>query len=331
MGATHLRAWQGVKGVELGAVASSDASKLAGDPSGIAGNLERGGEQLDFGDARRYRTFEELVADASVDAIDLCTPSHLHADQAVRALQAGKHVLVEKPMARTGEECDRMLAATAASGKVLMVGHVLRFWPDYTVALKLVRSGSLGKLRSAFLRRKCAAPDWSPWLRDKTKSGGAVLDLLIHDFDYCLQLVGAPSHVEATGAEDSANGIDLIEARLDYGGGAPQVVVSGGWYHPASYPFSMEFTLVCEEGTLDFRSGDRPLTLYRVDGSTDTIATAEQDAFDAELTAFAGACEAGKAPSECRPEESAAAVAIAAAADLSRSNAGVRTPCGGRR
>jgi predicted dehydrogenase len=329
MGATHLRAWQGVKGAELGAVASSDASKLAGDLSGISGNLERGGEQMDFGDARRYQTFEELVADASVDAVDLCTPSHLHADQAVRALRAGKHVLVEKPMARTGEECERMLAA--ASGKVLMVGHVLRFWPDYVAALGLVRSGSLGKLRSAFLRRKCAAPDWSPWLRDKAKSGGAVLDLLVHDFDYCLQLVGAPSHIEATGVEDSANGVDLIEARLDCGDGATQVVVSGGWHHPASYPFSMEFTLVCDGGTLDFRSADRPLTLYRADGSTDAIATTEQDAFVAELTAFAEACEAGKAPNECPPEESAAAVAIAEAADLSRSNFGVRTPCGGKR
>ena len=212
-----------------------------------------------------------------------------------------------------------------------MVGQVLRFWPDYVAALGLVRSGSLGKLRSAFLRRKCAAPDWSPWLRDKAKSGGAVLDLLIHDFDYCLQLVGAPSHVEATGVEDSANGIDLIEARLDYGDGGPQVVVSGGWHHPANYPFSMEFTLVCEEGTLDFRSADRPLTLYRADGTTDAIATAERDAFVAELTVFGESCTVGKAPSECPPEESAAAVAIAGAADLSRNGSGVRTPCGGNR
>ena len=93
----------------------------------------------------------------------------------------------------------------------------------------------------------------------------------------------------------------------------------------------MEFTLVCEEGTLDFRSGDRPLTLYRADGTTDAIATAEQDAFVAELTAFAESCTAGKAPSECPPEESAAAVAIAGAADLSRNSSGVRTPCGGNR
>ena len=331
MGATHARAWQTVPGARLDAVVSSDAEKLAGELSKVSGNLDRGGEPMDFKDARRYGSFAELIHAGEVDAVDLCTPSYLHADQAVLALEAGNHVLVEKPMAASAEGCRRMLAAAAANGKVLMVGHVLRFWPDYVAALNLVQSGQLGKLRSAYLRRKCAAPGWSPWLRDKAKSGGAVLDLLIHDFDYCLQLAGIPSHVAATGVEDSANGIDLIEARLDYGDGAPQVIVSGGWHHPASYPFSMEFTLVCDEGTLDYRSGDRPLTLYRADGSTDAVGTAEHDAFEAELTAFVKACAAGRAPSECPPEESAAAVAIAEAAELSRSNAGASIPCGGKR
>jgi predicted dehydrogenase len=322
MGSTHLRAWQSVAAAKLAAVVSSDAAKLAGELSNISGNLERGGEPIDLGEATRYGTFGELIADDAVDAVDLCTPSYLHADQAVMALEAGKHVLVEKPMATSVEDCRRMLIAAAASGKVLMVGHVLRFWPDYTAALRLIRSGSLGKLRSAYLRRKCAAPAWSPWLRDKSQSGGAVLDLLIHDFDFCRQLAGVPSHVEALGIEDSDKGIDLIEARLDYGTGAPQVVVSGGWHHPAGYPFSMEFTLVCDEGTLDFRSGDRPLTLYRADGSSEAVEIAGQDGFEAELAAFAAACQAGKAPAVCPPEESAHAVAMASAADASRHSAG---------
>lgn len=322
MGATHARAWQSITGAQLSAVVSSDAKKLAGELSKITGNLDRGGEGLDFQDARRYGSFAELIADDAVDAVDLCTPSYLHAGQAVMALEAGKHVLVEKPMATTSEDCRRILAAAAANGKVLMVGHVLRFWPDYAAALQLVRAGQVGKLRSAFLRRKCAAPAWSPWLRDKSKSGGAVLDLLIHDFDFCRQLLGLPLSVEATGTEDAAKGIDVIEARLDYGDGAPQVVVSGGWHHPQSYPFSMEFTLVCQDGTLDFRSGDQPLTLYRADGTTEIGALVEGDAFEAELAGFVAACKSGQASAVCPPEESADAVAIAAAADLSRGRSG---------
>jgi predicted dehydrogenase len=322
MGCTHVRAWQSVPGAELAAVASSDAAKLAGDLSGVSGNLDRAGGTMDFGAARGYGTFEALIDDAEVDAVDLCTPTYLHAAQAVTALEAGKHVLVEKPMALTAEECRRMRAAAAASGRVLMVGHVLRFWPDYVAALKLVRSGSLGSLRSVFLRRKCAAPAWSPWLRDKSKSGGAVLDLLVHDFDFCRQLLGRPRRVEATGFEDAGKGIDLIEARLDYGDGSPQAVVLGGWHHPASYPFSMEFTLVCDEGTLDFRSGDRPLTLYRADGSSGPVEMAQADGFEAELATFAAACRAGQPPAVCPPEESADAVTMASAADLSRSRSG---------
>lgn len=328
MGATHARAWRSVSAAKLAAVVSSDAAKLAGELSNISGNLDRGGEPIDLGGAKRYGTFGELIADDEVDAVDLCTPSYLHAGQAATALEAGKHVLVEKPMATTAEDCSRMLAAAAESGKVLMVGHVLRFWPDYTAALRLIRSGSLGELRSAFLRRKCAAPAWSPWLRDKSKSGGAVLDLLIHDFDFCRQLLGVPTRVEARGVEDSAKGIDLIEVRLDYGPDAPLVVVSGGWHHPAGYPFSMEFTFVCDEGTLDFRSGDRALTLHRADGSSEAVELAQQDGFEAELAAFAAACQAGKAPAVCPPQESADAVAIAMAADASRERAGAPVDVG---
>ncbi len=331
MGATHLRAWQSVPAAKLAAVVSSDAAKLAGELSNISGNLNRGGEPIDLGASKRYGTFAELIGDDAVDAVDLCTPSCLHADQAVMALEAGKHVLVEKPMATTSEDCSRMLAAAAATGKILMVGHVLRFWPDYTAALQLIRSGSLGSLRSAFLRRKCAAPAWSPWLRDKSQSGGAVMDLLIHDFDFCRQLAGVPSQIESRGVEDSAKGIDLIEARLDYGAEAPQVLVSGGWHHPAGYPFSMEFTLVCDGGTLDFRSGDRPLTLYRADGSTEAVEIPQEDGYESELAAFVSACQAGKAPAVCPPEESADAVTMASAADVSRSKAGVPVSVGRER
>lgn len=322
MGATHLRAWQSVDGAKLAAVASSDAAKLSGDLSSIAGNLDKSGERFEFGDASRYATADELIADPTIEAVDLCTPSFLHADQTVAALELGKHVLVEKPMATTAADCQRMLDAATANDKVLMIGHVLRFWPDYTAAHDLIRSGALGPLRSVTLRRKCGAPGWSPWLRDKSKSGGAVLDLLIHDFDFCQQLVGQPHSIQATGTEIPSRGVDLIEARMNYGPDGSQVVISGGWHHPDSYPFSMEFTLVCEEGTLDFRSGDHNLTLHKANGESELVTLSEGDAFESELTAFVAACEAGKPPAVCDPAGSAISTAIARAADLSRSRSG---------
>ncbi len=322
MGSTHLQAWNKVPGFELAAVSSQDEKKLAGDLSSISGNLDRDGKQLDFGDAARYRDAAELIADPRVEAVDLCTPSYLHADQTVQALEAGKHVLVEKPMALSGAECERMLAAARASGKVLMVAQVLRFWPDYARARELARSGEIGPVKSAFFRRKCGAPGWNKWLDDKSRSGGGMFDLLIHDFDFCRYLLGKPHAVEATGVEMLAKGVDVIEARLDYGDGGPLAQVSGGWHHPKSYPFGMEFTIVCEGGTLDFRSGGEGLKLHAADGEAHLVEKAEADGFEAELAAFLQGCENGAAPENCRPEESADSVRIALAADASRAQAG---------
>ncbi|MBI1356783.1 MAG: hypothetical protein GC160_20780 [Acidobacteria bacterium] len=307
MGSTHLQAYQQVEGAEIVAVSSSDEKKLSGDLSSISGNLDRGGQRMDFGAAARYRTAEELFADPNVEAVDLCTPSSLHASQALAALAAGKHVLVEKPMALSAAECDQMIAAADKAGKVLMVAQVLRFWPDYVAARDLIRSGRLGPVKQAFFYRKCAAPVWSKWMHDRERSGGGVFDLLIHDFDYCQHLFGKPESIDAQGVEEMPQGIDTLEARLVYPGG-PQVTIAGGWRHPQAYPFSMEFTIVCEGGTLDFHSGLRRLTLYGADGKAEEVAVPDKDGFVAELEAFVQACETGEPPSDCRPQDSAEAI-----------------------
>ena len=321
MGSTHLQAYAAVPDAEIVAVASQDEKKLAGDLSGISGNLDRQGPPVDFSSAARYRTFEELIGDPRVEAVDLCTPSYLHASQAIAALEAGKHVLVEKPMALSAPECDEMLEAARASGKALMVAQVLRFWPDYVAARDLIRSGRVGGVKVAFFRRKCGAPAWSPWMRDRAKSGGGVFDLLIHDFDFCQHLFGPPQTVSATGEEAMDRGIDLVEARLQYASGV-RALISGGWHHLKSYPFSMEFSIVCEGGTLDFHSGLRRLTLYREDGESEEVELPTADGFQAEVEAFVEACQRSSAPEDCRPEDSAEAVRMALAMLESRARDG---------
>jgi len=322
MGATHLDAWSKVESAEIAAVASDDPKKLAGDLSGTGGNLDRGGQTMDFGDAARYRLADDMFADPNVEAVDLCLPSYMHADEAVRALEAGKHVLVEKPMALTGADCDRMIEASKKAGKVLMVAQVLRFWPDFVKARELILSGELGPVKHAFFYRKCAAPSWSKWMHDKSRSGGGAFDLLIHDFDFCRHLFGKPAAIRATGVEEMEKGIDTVEAHLDYGDDGPLVTVAGGWRHPQAYPFSMEFTIVCEEGTLDFRSGLRELTLYKADGTSEEPVKPETDGFVAQLAAFADACRKGEAPENCKPEESADSVRMTLAMGESRDRGG---------
>ena len=321
MGSTHLQAYQNIPSVEVAAVASSDERKRSGDLSAVQGNLDRPGEAMDFGAAARYAGVEEMLADPNVEAVDLCLPSYLHVSMTLKALEAGKHVIVEKPMALSGAECDQMVEAARENGRVLMVAQVLRFWPDYVRAREIIQSGEIGPVKTAFFRRKCAAPAWGKWMHDRSRGGGGVFDLLIHDFDFALHLFGKPASIKARGVEEMDKGIDIVEAELDYGA-SQLVTISGGWHHPQSYPFSMEFSIVCEGGTLDFHSGLRRLTLYRGDGSSEEPQLSEQDGFVAQLTAFADACESGAPPERCPPEESALATRMTLAMRTSREQGG---------
>ena len=325
MGSAHLEAYGGVTDFELAAVASSSEKKLSGDLGDVGGNLERGGGTVDLGTATRHRRAEGLIADPDVEAVDLCVPTHLHTPLTLAALAAGKHVLVEKPMALTVEDCDAMIAAAREANRVLMVAQVLRFFPEYAAARNEILSGSLGKVRGATFRRRCAAPAWGQWLKDPEKSGGGVFDLLIHDVDFCQHLFGKPQTVSAVGCEDLPSGIDFIAARLDYGDGVP-VVVTGGWHHPASYPFSMAFTILCDGGTLDYSSDKAGLRLHAADGEAKALELPDKDGFTAELQAFVNACVSGKPAERCRPEDSAQAVRMALAMNQSRASGGASVP-----
>ena len=147
--------------------------------------------------------------------------------------------------------------------------------------------------------------------------------MLIHDFDFCRHLFGKPAAVVAHGVEDLEAGIDSVAARLEYPDG-PTVNILGGWRHLKAYPFSMEFTIVCEKGTLDYHSGLRPLTLYTADGEEVEVEKPDVDGFAAEMGAFVAACEKGEAPTECRPEESAESVRMTLAMRDSRERGGER-------
>ncbi len=291
MGLTHLRALQAIPNADVVVVASDNPDALTGDLTGVAGNLGVAGERFDFSSVAKYADWTEAVNDARAEAVDLCLPTHLHEPAAVAALEAGKHVLLEKPMALTGAAADRILAAARAAGRTVMIAHVLRFFPDYVPLIELHRSNELGPLRSAVFRRRCAAPNWGDWLPDPAKSGGAVLDLLIHDVDMALHLFGAPRALSATGHEDRARGIDVATAQLHYAEGGT-AIVTGGWHHSGGYPFSMEYTVCYDGGTVDYSSAGRPPTLYRANGETVVLERPGTDGYQAEIEYFVE-CVAG--------------------------------------
>lgn len=325
MGSMHLKALRSVPGVELAAVYSGDRQKLTGDLSAIQGNLGGPGEQFDFSSVAKYSSIDALLADESVDAIDICLPTDVHAPVTLDALRAGKHVLVEKPIALDGTSARQLILEARTQNRVLMAAHVLRFFPAYQVLRQRLTPGDLGNPRWAMFRRRCAAPAWSKWLKDAARSGGGVFDLLIHDVDMCLHLFGMPRTVSATGYEALDAGVDLIMSELRYP--AASVFVTGGWHHPKSYPFSMEYTVVADGGTLEYSSLARPPALYHSDGTEETLALPEQDGYAAELSYFVECCREAKQPELCPPEESAGAVALMRLLLESRSRNGEILEC----
>lgn len=326
MGSTHLKALQRIPGVELAAVSSDDPRALSGDLSHIQGNIGGPGEKLDFSGLRQYSDALLAARDPEVEAVDICLPTHLHASVAIEALRAGKHVLVEKPMALTRAEADRMIEEADKAGRILMVAQVLRFYPSYVTLREALKAGKLGAVRSALFRRRCAAPAWSVWMGDPARSGGGVFDLLIHDIDMCLHLFGKPEAVSATGHEDLKRGIDFVLAGLHYPG-IGTVAVTGGWHHPKSYPFSMEYTVTGDEATAEYSSAGRPPTLYKVDGSSEKLLELQTDGYQAEIEYFVECCRTGARPALCPPEESAASVQLARLILEARDRKGEKIEC----
>jgi predicted dehydrogenase len=229
-------------------------------------------------------------------------------------------------MALDAESCKSMLAAARSANRVLMVAHVLRFFPIYDALSQSVRSGDLGAPRFAAFRRRCAAPTWSDWLADARQSGGGAFDLLIHDVDICLRLFGKPEWASANGHEKLASGIDVMEAELSYPGGW-SAYIAGGWHHPKAYPFTMEYTVVMEQGTVDYSSQGRPPALYGADGCEKLLPIPNTDGYAAEIEYFIGCCQSQRRPEACLPEESAAAVATMRLLLESRTRNGERMPC----
>jgi len=306
MGQRHLEAYQAIPGVEVVTRASPAFASVP--------------VQSNHG-AYQTALCQAMIEDAAVDALDLCLPTGLHAPLSIAALDAGKHVICEKPMALTREDCSRMLRASeralARNKGILMIAHVLRFWPAYRFLHEVVACRAYGALCSASLTRKSGLPTWAPWLLRKEESGGGILDMLIHDFDQALLLFGVPESARAHTVE-SAN---TLECSLRYKGGL-EVAIAGGW-HAGEVPFGMGFELMSSGGELRF-AGDH-LQLLRPPDAVVEIPLEAIDPYAVQLAYFVDCCRSGRAPVECTPESSAQAVELACAIrDLAESSEGER-------
>jgi predicted dehydrogenase len=206
-----------------------------------------------------------------------------------------------------------------------MTAQVVRFLPAYAALRKAVQGGELGAVRSAAFRRRCAAPAWGGWLMDAAQSGGGIFDLLIHDVDFCLHLLGKPEAVLATGYANLAAGIDTVNAQLFY----PGVVASiaGGWHHPKAYPFSADYTVVADGGTVEHNAATPTPIVYGQDGSCRELPVSGVDGYAAEVEYFVECCRSGREAGFCPPAESACAVKTMRLIEEARARNGERIEC----
>jgi predicted dehydrogenase len=302
MGMIHFLAARRLGGAKVVALCSRDPKKLAGDWTGIHGNFGPKGTVMDLSGLAGYSDPAELFADPDVDLVDLCVPNDEHARLAIQALEAGKHVLVEKPIALKTSDADAMLAAAKSSGRLLMVAHVLPFIPEFAYAAEAVRSGRYGALRAAHLTRVIARPDWSAGISDASRSGGPAIDLHIHDTHFLGLLCGVPRAVRSRGVTDGEAVVHLTTQYLFDQADLAVSAVSGA-LSQSGRPFTHGFELYLDGATLSYSSTNvggqtevSPLSVIMPDGKVERPELGGGDpidAFAAELTAAVRSVEQG--------------------------------------
>lgn len=306
LGTVHLKTLLRMREkVVVAALADPIEERRLGMRFSTANNMGVGaGEEARVGDIRSYDDWSGLCGDPDLDVVCIATPSDLHANAAVAALENGKHVFTEKPMALNATDCQRMMAAATAAGKTLMVGQCLRFFPTYVKAKELMDSGDYGKPIAAFMYRYGGTPGQG-WFRDVTRSGGVSLDLHIHDIDAALWWWGEPAKRARTKVGTLPDATAIL-SRWEYADG-PVVHLDAAW--DAGSRFRAAFRLVMERGTIEM-APDGKLTLATKAG-TEEVSLEGPGGHAAEMHYFIDCLLSGTPVTRCLPEESALAVEYA--------------------
>jgi predicted dehydrogenase len=251
MGMVHYLTYEKLRGVQVAAIGEVNKKRLAGDWRDIQGNFGPAGQQMDLSQVATYDSLDAMLANPDLDLIDITLPPALHAEVAIAAMQAGKHVFSEKPMAMRAADCQRMIRTSEQTGKRLFVGHVLPFFPEYDWALKIVQSGKYGKLLGGYFKRVISDPSWLTHYWSAEQVGGPMLDLHVHDAHFIRLLFGMPSAVVTQGRQRG----ELPEhwnTQFSYADSGYTVLATSGTIPQQGRAFNHAFEIHLEKATLTF-------------------------------------------------------------------------------
>jgi len=318
---THANAFKQIKNAEIVAV----VDKIE----------EMGRRLVQNCNAKYFMDIDEILKNNDIDLVDICVPTFLHEEMVLKAAAAKKHIFCEKPLALSLEEADNMIKAVKDNGVKAMVGHALRFWPEYMKVKEYIDSGVLGKPLQAFCQRLAVTPDWHQgnWGASEKFGGGAALDLHIHDLDYLIWIFGKPSIIMAQGIFDpvakEAGGLVHIATTIEFKNKV-SALAEGGWEFKGAFPFTMALRILCENGTIEwiFRAGknieeraqNAEIKVYKNDGSVEILEADKTDAFFLELSYLVDCIENDKPIKNATFEDGRASLELALAAIKSAKN-----------
>ena len=288
MGMTHYNAAKKVRGGRVTAICTRNPEKLAGDWTGIQGNFGPRGGHEDLSKVKQYSNIDDLVADSEVDLVDICLPTALHKSVTLKALKAGKHVLLEKPISIKPSDATQLVNAAKRAGKYFMVAHVLPFFPEFEFVKKTVDGGKYGRLLGGHFKRIISKPDWSPELVDLSKSGGHGIDLHIHDTHFIQLLCGMPDAVYSQGIMAGGDYLQYVTTQYIYDDKDLIISCSSGGISQPGRAFTHGFevylenaTLLYEFATLGGQPSLQPVTLIDSKGKVTQPKMKSDDPVDA--------------------------------------------------
>ena len=261
----HMTAYTQIKDVEIVGIVDEVVDKAKTMAEKIGANY--------------YTDFDEALNKEDCNLVDICIPIYKHAEFAIKAAKAGKNIFIEKPVTLSLEEANDIIKAVEENKVKAMVGHCVRFWPEYIKAREIAHSGELGKILYAYSERHLSFPTWpeKEWAFNEEYSGGAAVDLHCHDLDYLNWIFGKPSVVMAQGVYNASfGGFIQMATTVGYENGMTGLA-QGGWAYHGKFPFTVVVRILCEKGTIDWmlragtnieeRGSSSALVVYKEDGS----------------------------------------------------------------
>ncbi len=310
IGAVHAATIKKVAGAELVAVIEKDKSKWN---SVTTGNVEVDGMQPL--DAPLFESIADMQKEIQADCLSICLPTFLHRQFSEKAMQAGMHVVCEKPMALSLEDCDAMIAASQKYNKQLFIAQCIRFWPEYAELKKIHDAEELGTPVSFRFERLSGMPGWGgpdSWFFQKDKSGGCLFDLHVHDVDFTHYLLGKPQAVCAQGVQLENGTNSAVVSQYHYDNNIT-CTIEGSWlYHSG---FKMGYSAVYENGQVEYDSTQSPtLKLWRKgEEEPEVITVPESDGYIEQYKYFVDCISGNKSPKRILPESTRLSIELALA------------------